>query len=93
MSLGSRENRVGSAKSTSTQLHARDLISGVLNGPPPRLTEDLELSDIPGWDSMAMVRLVVAIEQRLDRQLGDSEIENIETVADVEKLVTARQPL
>jgi len=42
---------------------------------------------------MAMVRLVVAIEQRLDRQLGDSEIENIETVADVEKLVTARKLL
>lgn len=39
-----------------------------------------------------MVRLVVAIEERLDRQLSDSELESIETVADVEKLVTARRP-
>jgi acyl carrier protein len=42
---------------------------------------------------MAMVRLVVAIEEKFGRQLSESEIENIETVADVEKLVTARQPL
>ena len=83
---------MGIADSTSSQ-HARDLILGVLNGPPPRLTENLGLADIPGWDSMAMVRLVVAIEEKFDRQLSDSEIENIETVADVEKLVTTRQPL
>jgi acyl carrier protein len=56
------------------------------------LTEELALGEIPGWDSVAMVRLVVAIEERLDRQLSDSELESIETVADVEKLVTARRP-
>jgi acyl carrier protein len=80
-----------SADSASSQLHARDLIAAVLNGPPPRLTEELALGEIPGWDSVAMVRLVVAIEERLDRQLSDSELESIETVADVEKLVTARR--
>jgi acyl carrier protein len=55
------------------------------------LTEELALGEIPGWDSVAMVRLVVAIEERLDRQLSDAELESIETVADVEKLVTARR--
>ena len=79
--------------STSSQLHAQDLISGVLNGPLPQLTEDLALGDIPGWDSVAMVRLVVAIEEKISRQLSDLELEGIETVADVEKLMKARRPL
>lgn len=72
---------------------AHDLISGVLNGPPPRLSEDLALGDVPGWDLVAMVRLVVAIEERLGRQLGDLELEGIETVGDVEKLLKAGRPL
>jgi len=92
MSLGSKANDMSTTGSASSE-HAWNLILGVLNGPPPRLTENLELADIPGWDSMAMVRLVVALEEKFGRQLSDAEIENIETVADVEKLVTARQPL
>jgi acyl carrier protein len=73
--------------------HAQDLISGVLNGPPPRLSEDVALGDISGWDSVVMVRLVVAIEERLGRQLSDLELEGIETVGDVEKLLKARRLL
>jgi acyl carrier protein len=80
-----------SAEHTSLST-AQDLISEVLNGPPPRLTEDLALDDIPGWDSVTMVRLVVAIEERLGRQLGDVELEGIETVGDVEILLNARRP-
>jgi acyl carrier protein len=73
-------------------LHAQDLISRVLNGPHPRLTEGLALGDIPGWDSLAMVRLVVAIEERIGRRLDDLELEGIETVADVVKVMKARRP-
>jgi acyl carrier protein len=79
--------------STSSPLHAQDLICRVLNWPPPRLTEGLTLGDIPGWDSLAMVRLVLAIEERIGRQLNDLELESIETVADVEKVMNARRPL
>jgi acyl carrier protein len=38
-----------------------------------------------------MVRLVVAIEEMIGRQLSDLELECIETVADVEKLVKSRR--
>ena len=40
-----------------------------------------------------MVRLVVSLEEKLGRQLDDAEIESIETVGDVEKLVKASRPL
>ena len=39
-----------------------------------------------------MVRLVVAIEEKIGRQLSDLELERIETIADVEKLVKSRRP-
>lgn len=74
---------------TSSPLQALDLIRDVLNEESLQLTEDLVLGDIAGWDSVKMVRLVVALEERLGRQLADSELEGIETVADVEKLVKA----
>jgi acyl carrier protein len=82
-----------STDSTSSPLGAHDLLSGVLNGAPLRLTEDLALGEVPGWDSVAMVRLVVAIEEKIGRQLSDLELERIETVADIERLVKARRPL
>jgi acyl carrier protein len=77
---------------SSSQLRAQDLISEILNGPPARLSEDVTLGDIPGWDSVMMVRLVVAIEEKLGRQLSDAELEGIETVGDVEILLSARRP-
>jgi acyl carrier protein len=40
-----------------------------------------------------MVRLVVAIEERLGRQLSDLELEAIETIGDVETLLKARRLL
>jgi acyl carrier protein len=40
-----------------------------------------------------MVRLVVAIEERLGRELRDVELESIETVGDVEVLLKAHRSL
>jgi len=40
-----------------------------------------------------MVRLVVAIEEKVGRQLSDLELESIETVADVERLLKVSRPL
>jgi len=73
-------------------LPAHELILNVLDGPLPQLTSELALGDIPGWDSVRMVRLVVSLEEKLGRQLDDAELESIETVADVEKLIEASRP-
>ena len=72
-----------------TNAQAHDLISGLLDERPQRLTTELSLGDIPGWDSVTMVRLVVSLEEILGRQLDDAELENIETVGDVEALMKA----
>lgn len=45
------------------------------------------LSDIPRWDSLSMVRLMVQIETSLGRELTDAELENLTSVDDVERLL------
>jgi acyl carrier protein len=46
------------------------------------------LAEIPGWDSVVMVRLMVALEEALDRELTESEIEAVTAVSDVERLIS-----
>ncbi len=77
-------------QSGSSQMQAHTLISEVLEGKCPALTADFLLGDISGWDSVIMVRLVVSLENRLGRQLTDSELEAIETVGDVEALMRSK---
>jgi len=47
-------------------------------------------SDIPGWDSLKMVNLVVRLEQVLDRELKESELESLNTVGDLDALLQPR---
>lgn len=45
------------------------------------------LSDIAGWDSIVVVRLMLAIEEVVGRELTEAELEALVTVGDVERLV------
>lgn len=72
-----------------TSVHrVRDLIAGILPGPLPELSAATPLETVPGWDSIVMVRLVILLEAELGRQLDDTVLERIETVGDIENLVS-----
>ena len=77
---------------TPSQSHAYELVSRVLNGPPAQAYLRFGARRRTRPDFVAMVRLVVAIEEKIGRQLSDLELERIETIADVEKLVKSRRP-
>lgn len=49
--------------------------------------DDSPLEGVPGWDSLAMVNLVVGLENRIGRMLDQDEMENIRVVGDVRKLL------
>jgi acyl carrier protein len=70
-------------------LNVHDILSSALKRPVPQVTPSTALADIPGWDSVIVVRLMLAIEETLDRELLESEIEAVTTVADVEKLLSS----
>lgn len=60
---------------------------------------DLELAvstcfdDLPDWDSMDLISVVVEIECRLDLQFELSEIDRLATMGDLLHMVTAKQAL
>lgn len=65
-----------------------DLLSDVLQRPAPGVVSTTVLGDIPGWDSVVMVRLMLALEEMLGREMAESEIEAVVTVADVMRLIS-----
>jgi acyl carrier protein len=58
------------------------------------LPESFELADnisptqVPGWDSMGWLNLIMAIEQRLGTELPAAEIDRVFNIGDLYRLVS-----
>ncbi len=47
------------------------------------------LANIDGWDSLKGVRLVLRLEEIVGRELSEEDIEKLQSVADVDRLLNA----
>jgi acyl carrier protein len=56
------------------------------------LHRELTASDIEGWDSMAHLRLILAIEQRFGVRLPSTKIAGLKNVGDVIDLISSSLP-
>jgi len=65
---------------------AKALLAQAL-GAPADIGDDASIANTPAWDSLAHVRLMLAIEQRLGRALASDEAARIESVGDVAALL------
>jgi acyl carrier protein len=65
------------------------IIGGELGIAPPALDADSELADLPGWDSVALAGVLVALEARFGVAVGRAEIDAIETAGDLARLLPA----
>ena len=54
------------------------------------LTPSSATGDVPGWDSLAFVRLVAASEERFGIRLRPRDIMSITTLGDMERLIERR---
>jgi acyl carrier protein len=54
------------------------------------LSPDTTAQDINGWDSQAMITLVVAIESRFGITFRTAEIEALESVGEFAELIAAK---
>jgi acyl carrier protein len=70
-------------------MHARELLAEVLRAEVPIPSGDLLLAHIDGWDSLKGVRLVLRLEEIVGRELSEDDIEKLQSVADVERLLRA----
>ncbi len=53
-------------------------------------TEKLSASDVPGWDSLAHVRFMLAIERAFSIAFSASEISSFKNVGDLAKAISAK---
>jgi acyl carrier protein len=70
-------------------MHARELIEEVLRSNVSIPTSDVLLARIEGWDSLKGVRLVLRLEEILGRELSEDDIDKLQSVEDVDRLLKA----
>ena len=55
-----------------------------------QLTPETTADDIPAWDSMNHVNIIVAIEQRMKIKFKTSEIESLHNVGDLVSVIESK---
>lgn len=71
-------------------MEAGRLVAEITKADTAVLPPATPLSDIAGWDSLKMVRLVMRIEETIQRELNEAELERLCTVNDVAQLLRTR---
>lgn len=69
----------------------REIMSDVLDIDPIQIADDFSREDSSGWDSMAHLRLITAIEQAFGIKLTMKEIEEIRSYGDLRARVAAHR--
>lgn len=72
----------------NTQNAATELLAGALLMEPSAVPADARLGGIEQWDSLAHARLLLALEEKLHRQLTTDEAVGIESLDDIARLLT-----
>jgi acyl carrier protein len=69
-------------------MNARALLAEVLRRNVVISSVDTPLSDVEGWDSLKGVRLILRLEEIVGRELSEGDIESIQSVADVDRVLS-----
>jgi acyl carrier protein len=70
-------------------MQARQLIIEILRTGTAIPQGDVPLASIEGWDSLKGVRLVLRLEEIVGRELSEDDIEKLQSVEDVDRLLKA----
>ena len=65
----------------------RKLIAEALSVAPASLPENADIGQTEGWDSIGHIRLILAIEEKLGRQLTPEEVTEVTDFDAVVKLL------
>ena len=66
------------------------ILRDALDAPTLEVTPDMTPRDVEGWDSIAMMNIVLAVQQRHVVQFRSSEIARLSSVADLVALTRAK---
>jgi acyl carrier protein len=76
---------------TSALAEVTEILRDVLDDPSIELTTETVAGDVPGWDSMAHIALVVEVERRFGVTFQTAEIEGLHRVGDLVRLIEAKR--
>lgn len=65
----------------------QEIFRWVLRIPDLTLTDQLTADEVPGWDSISHVRLMVAVEETFKVSFSASQLAMLENVGDLKRLL------
>lgn len=69
------------------RLEARQLLAEVLDMEPADIPDDMSIRTCDAWDSVAHIRIILAIEERTGRPLSSESIATLSSIDDVATLL------
>ena len=75
--------------SDSLEQKVRSLVAEQLGVEQAEITPDANILDDLGADSLDVVEMVMALEEHFDIEVPDDDVEDLRTVADVERYVVS----
>ena len=72
---------------TNGHSRARLVAAEAIGIPAEDLTDDAAIGSLEAWDSLAHLRLVMAVEETLGRELSTEEAAGLLSFADVQRLL------
>lgn len=74
----------------SNEIHERltSVVRSELRQPALQISAKTVASDVAGWDSAAMVSVILAIEDEFGFEMLPDELRNVRGVADLAKIIT-----
>ena len=76
---------------TPTDAQLTSLIAATLAIPEQQVRDDLAFGDIPQWDSLNHVNLMMALEGELDVPIGEDLMVELSTVQEIRKFIASQR--
>ena len=69
----------------------QSIASDILNLPGLELAEDTTAQDVPGWDSLTHVQIIVGVEQAFGIRMTSTEVAQLENTGSLVDVIQARR--
>lgn len=75
---------------TSNEIHERltSVVRAELRQPALQISAQTVARDVAGWDSAAMVSVILAVEDEFGFEIPPNELRNVRGIADLAKIIT-----
>jgi acyl carrier protein len=71
--------------------HLNEVFRSVFDDPELTVSVATTAKDVPGWDSIVHITLVIEIERQFNVKFGMAEIERLRNVGDLVAILQAKQ--